>query len=101
LRQDILSFGGEYLYIYSAMLILTAHARRRMMLRAIDIAWIEATVRHPERTAPDPNDAALTRAWRRIAERGGRVLRVVYRQAGGDIVIVSVVFDRGARRWLP
>jgi Domain of unknown function (DUF4258) len=82
------------------VLILTAHARRRMTLRAIDIAWIEATVRQPEHTTPDPNDTTLTRAWRRIPERGGRVLRVVYRHAGADIVVVSVVFDRGARRWL-
>jgi hypothetical protein len=76
-------------------------ARRRMTLRAIDIVWVEATIRQPVRTAPDPSDTALTRAWRRIPERGGRALRVVFRRAGSDIVVVSVVFDRGARRWLP
>ena len=83
------------------VLILTTHARERLTQHAIDIAWVEATVRQPERTAADPHDPALTRAWRRIPERGGRVLRVVFRQAGGDIVVVTTVFDRGARRWLP
>jgi hypothetical protein len=85
----------------AALVILTTHARLRMSVRAIDIAWVEAVIRQPERSSPDPNDPALTRAWRRIPERGGRALRVVFRQAGGDIVVVSVVFDRGARRWLP
>jgi hypothetical protein len=33
-----------------------------MALRTIDVTWIEATIRDPERIAPDPGDAALTRA---------------------------------------
>ncbi|MBO0738443.1 MAG: DUF4258 domain-containing protein [Alphaproteobacteria bacterium] len=82
-------------------LILTAHARFRMAQHAINGAWVEAAVRQPERTALDPQNPALTRAWRRIPERGGRVLRVVFRPSGSDIVVVTVVFDRGARRWLP
>jgi hypothetical protein len=82
-------------------LILTAHARQRMSLRAIDIAWVEAVITQPDWAAADPVDPALTRAWRRIPERGGRSLRVVFRPRGGDIVVVTVVFDRGARRWVP
>jgi hypothetical protein len=84
------------------MLIFTNHAQHRMTLRQIERAWIEATIDQPERTEPDPHDPALTRVWRRIPERGGRVLRVVFRRSEGDIVVVSTVFDRGARRrWLP
>jgi hypothetical protein len=50
----------------------------------------------------DPHDPTLSRAWRRIPKRGGRVLRVVFRPAEeADIVVVTVFFDRGARRWLP
>jgi hypothetical protein len=33
-----------------------------------------------------------------IAEYGARVLRVVHRPEGDDIVIITVHFDRGARR---
>ena len=72
-----------------------------MTLRAIVESWVEATIEQPECKEPDPHDSALTRAWRRIPEHGGRVLRVVFRHGGSDIVVVSAVFDRGARRWLP
>ena len=83
------------------MLIFTDHAQRRMAQRQIERAWIAATIDPPERSEPEPRDPALTRTWRRIPERGCRVLRVVFRRSGGDIVVVSTVFDRGARRWLP
>lgn len=84
------------------MLIFTAHAQHRMTMRQIERAWIQATIDQPERSEPDPRDRTLTRAWRRIPERGNRVLRVVFRRSGDDIVVVSCVFDRGARRrWQP
>ena len=62
------------------MLILTDHAQRRMAQRKIPIAWVAATIMQPERLEPDP-DPALTRAWRRIPEQGGRALRVVFARA--------------------
>src|SRR3954447_26300082 len=76
-------------------LIFTAHARHRMTLRAITEAWVAATSEQPELTSRDPRDPALTRAWRRIPKHDGRVLRVVFRRDGSDIVMVSTVFDRG------
>jgi hypothetical protein len=83
------------------MLILTKHAGEKVALDNIDVAWIEATIARPQYTDRDPRDATLTRAWRRIPELGGRPLRVVYYPAGADIVVVTALFDRGARRWLP
>jgi hypothetical protein len=83
------------------VLILTRHARDNIVRDAIDPAWIETTVRQPTALMVDPHDPTLSRAWRRIPERGGRVLRVVFRPAGADTVVVTVFFDRGARRWLP
>ena len=82
-------------------LILTKHAQEKIAREGFDLSWIEATITAPERTAPDPDDPTLTRAWRRIPQRGGRVLRVVFRPAGADVVVVSVFLDRGAKRWLP
>lgn len=83
------------------MLILTDHTQRRMARRKIPIAWVAATVmQQPERLEPDPAPA-LTRAWRRIPEPGGRALRVVFRPSVRDIVVVTVTLDRGAHRWLP
>jgi Domain of unknown function (DUF4258) len=82
-------------------LILTVHARLRMHQRGIAMAWIEATVQQPSHIEPDPNDPALMRARRRIPQHGNRILRVVYRPAGLDAEVITIVFDRGAERWLP
>ena len=83
------------------MLILTTHAQQKVARFRLDMAWIAAAITGPQHTDRDPDDATLTRAWRRIPERGGRVWRVVFRLAGVDIVVVTAFFDRGARRWLP
>jgi hypothetical protein len=80
------------------VLILTRHARDNIVRDAIDPAWIEATVRRHTALMVDPHDPTLSRAWRRIPERGGRVLR----SAGGSGSRGRHrIFDRGARRWLP
>jgi len=81
-------------------LILTQHARQSMARYGLDPAWIEPTIRRPDHHDKDPR-TGLDRAWRRIPERGGRALRVVYRPDGADIVVVTAFFDRGATRWLP
>jgi hypothetical protein len=88
-------------YPASMALILTKHARDNVALYNLDPAWIEATITSPQHTDRDPDDAILLRAWRRIPEHGGRALRVVYRLAGADMVVVTAFFDRGVTRWLP
>jgi hypothetical protein len=82
-------------------LILTKHAQDNVALYNLDPAWIEATITNPQHTDHDPSDTMLLRAWRRISERAERALRVVYRPAGADMVVVTAFFDRGASRWLP
>jgi hypothetical protein len=82
-------------------LILTMHARGRMTRDGITEAQVEAIIRQPERSMPDPAHPSLTLAWRRIPELGSRAVRVVYYAAGIDLVIVTAFLDRGARRWLP
>lgn len=84
-----------------SVLILTKHARDKMAFHGLDPAWIEATISAPQHTDRDPRDANLVRVWRRVPELGGRPLRVVFRPAGADIVVVTVTFDRGPKRWLP
>jgi Domain of unknown function (DUF4258) len=79
------------------VLILTTHAQQKVARFRLDVAWIEAAIANPQHTDRDPDDASLTRAWRRIPERGGRALRVVFRPAGADIVVVTAFFDRGTR----
>jgi hypothetical protein len=82
-------------------LILTRHARARMARDGIKEAWIDAIIQQPQHSMPDPLNPALTQAWRRIPELGGRAVRVVFYAAGSDVVVVTTFLDRGARRWLP
>jgi hypothetical protein len=77
---------------------LTMHAREVIEDRGLSVAWVEATVTAPESTQADPLDPTLTRAFRSIPEAAGRILRVVYRHAGDETVIVTAHFDRGASR---
>ena len=100
-QAGVLLLGLAAVTEADTVLILTRHARDNIVRDAINSAWIETTVRQPTALMVDPHDPTLSRAWRRIPERSGRVLRVVFRPAGADIVVVTVFFDRGARRWLP
>ena len=80
------------------MILLTKHAREAIAVRNIGLDWIEATVSSPEIVEADPHYSDRTRSFKAIAEFGGRMLRVVHRAEGDDIVVITVHFDRGARR---
>ena len=60
--------------------------------------WVESVVRSPEWIEPDPRDPRTVRAFGRIAEAAGRVLRVVYSDKADVRIVVSAHFDRNARR---
>jgi hypothetical protein len=79
------------------MIRLSIHTEKRVAERALDLAWIEATITAPDWTTADP-DPTLTRSYKAIAAFGGRVLRVVHRAAGDDAIVVTAFFDRSARR---
>jgi hypothetical protein len=78
--------------------VLTAHARVRLRDRGIDPIWIEETVLDPDWTGVDPRDPAVERRFRAIAQFGGRVLRVACVETNSNIRVISVMFDRNARR---
>lgn len=80
------------------MIRSTKHAEEAVAARAIALAWIEATVNSPDFVQADPRHPERQRSYKAITEYGGRVLRVVHRPEGDDIVIITVHFDRGARR---
>ena len=61
----------------------------------IERAWIEQTVREPESVEADPSRPGVVRAFRKVAERGGRFLRVAYVRSEDVIRVVTVFFDRG------
>ena len=79
-------------------IILSVHAKQVLAERNIELGWLEAALSEPERSMPDPDDASAERRFRAIPERGGRILRVVCREGRDTIYIVTVFFDRRARR---
>lgn len=79
-------------------LILTAHARERLRTRKIHADWIEDAVRNPDWTEPDPRDPTIERRFRAIPQFGGRYLRVACVETEAAIRVISVMFDRNARR---
>lgn len=58
------------------------------------MAWLEQVLTQPDLVVPDPDDPALERRYRRIAEFGGRVLRVAINNTVEPARVVTVFFDR-------
>jgi hypothetical protein len=76
---------------------LTDHAMDVLAEREIATTWVVRVLAAPERTERDRSDPELVHALGRIAERDGRVLRVVYNAAVLPPRIVTVYFDRRER----
>ena len=80
------------------MIRFTKHAQEALDKRNILVEWVERALQAPDRTGPDPRYPDRTRSYRAIPERGGCVPRVVHRPEDSDIIVITVHFDRGARR---
>jgi hypothetical protein len=78
--------------------LFTHHAEEMLVERRIDREWVEATIQKPDVLEPDPTRLGVFRAFRRIAERDGRFLRVVYAPDGDNIRILTAFFDRTRKR---
>jgi hypothetical protein len=77
---------------------LSEHARLRIEQRKLDPRWIEQVVHRPEWREPEPSDPGLERRFGRIAEMGGRVLRVVILPISSERCrVVTLFFDRDAQ----
>ena len=76
----------------------TRHAKEMLIERRLDRAWIELTITQPDTVEPDPNRPNVLRAYRRIPQRGGLWLRVVYERVGNKARVVTAFFDRARRR---
>ena len=73
--------------------LLTDHAQKRIAKRQIRAQWIEDTLAYPARIESDQEDSELLHALRPIAERGFRVLRVIYNETIIPVAIVTAYFD--------
>jgi len=77
--------------------VLSAHAEVVIANRSIDREWLEQVLERPERVESDKVDPALKHAIGTISAHGGRVLRVVYKDAVDPRLIVTAYFDRTLR----
>ena len=80
------------------MIRFAKHAQEAIRARDIAVDWIEAAVTAPDWIEPDARHPGRIRSYKAIAEHDDRVLRVVHRPEGDDILIITVHFDRRARR---
>jgi Domain of unknown function (DUF4258) len=76
----------------------TKHAEDAIIERELDLRWIERTVKEPEWSHPDPRRPGVERRFRSVPEFGDRVLRVVCFESAKEIRILTVFFDRDARK---
>ena len=81
----------------TGMIRLSKHAEEAVEKRDLDIDWIERTISVADFARIDPHDPTLTRSFKSIAEAGRRILRVVHRPEGPDILVVTAHFDRDAK----
>jgi uncharacterized DUF497 family protein len=77
---------------------MTAHARLRTHGRQVRMEWVKLTARAPDWTEPDPRDPTVERRFRAIGDFGGRILRVACVETAATIRVITVMFDRNARR---
>jgi len=79
--------------------VLSGHAAAEIERRGIRTAWIEAVLRAPLWSEPDP-DPQVRRCFGRIEAAEGRVLRVAIVARPGSVLVVTAHFDRVAGRRL-
>lgn len=90
---------GRVAWCYNlAVIRLTAHSTGMIAERGILIEWITEVLSQPDYQTADPNDVQLTRSFQKISAANGRILRVVHRRDGNDILVITAHFDGGARR---
>jgi hypothetical protein len=81
----------------ATMIRTTQHALEAIETRSISLAWIEATVSSPDRAFVDPARPDRTHSLKMITDFGGRILHVVHRPDGADVVVITAYFDRSAK----
>jgi hypothetical protein len=80
-----------------ARIVFSGHADDMIVERNIERDWVHETIRSPDFVEVDPSRPGVKRAFRRISERGNRVLRVAYVESADAIRVVTLFFDRGRR----
>jgi hypothetical protein len=77
---------------------LTPHAEHRLAERGFERGWIERALREPLWTELEPDEPDVERRFALVPERGDRMLRVACSETDDEIRVISVMFDRNAKR---
>ncbi|HYF85871.1 DUF4258 domain-containing protein [Azospirillum sp.] len=79
------------------MIGFTAHARLTIQERGLALEWVERAILDADRIETDPSGPEVCRSFKRIPEAGDRIIRVVHRRDGADILVITAFLDRGAK----
>jgi len=77
--------------------ILTDHAAKRCARRGIKEAWIREALENPATIEQDTHDSDLVHALWPVAEKGFRILRVIYNETVHPVSVVTAFFDSKAK----
>ena len=75
---------------------LTSHAKDMMKERGIPIEWIERAIQAPDRENTGAD--GLAHYFKVISEHGERILHVVVNPHASPRKVITIFFDRRARR---
>jgi uncharacterized protein DUF4258 len=78
--------------------VLSEHARGAIAKRGILLEWLEEALVSPEYSEPDRLDPELEHRLLRVADSGGRVLRVIVNVKCAELRVVTAYFDRGRKK---
>ena len=74
------------------------HAAANLVDRKIEPEWVFQTIENPNLTLDHDTDIELQHLYRRIAEKGNRVLHVIFNRNQSHVV--TAYFDRNMRKRL-
>lgn len=60
-------------------------------MRRIAFEWIEVALAAPDRVEADPHHPERSRSYERTPAFGRRILRVVHRRDGPDMIVISAI----------
>lgn len=78
-------------------IVFTRHSEDMLSERGIRREWVLEALRSPEVIERDPRHTDRWHAFRRIPQRQGRVLRVVYVIDGETFRVITQFLDRARR----
>jgi len=80
------------------VVVLSRHARTAAAERGIERDWIERAALSPDWRTNDSTTAGAERRFVSIPEHSGRVLRAACMESDTEIRVITVFFDRKAKR---